>query len=300
MSRPHTRRMEGRWWSAGILLLCLGLIACSQNGADTAAPRDKTAAQPSRAEPASAHAPPPAASAVPPPPAPAVAAAPPLPAQPATAAVTAANPPQPEAAIPATTATPAAAKPMQPQLGSGTLSYPDDFQVELLADRLLGRTPPYDDWAAAVVSRRSTDEFADQERLLAEARKPFEAMYQATAGIGSLRVRMRSQFSQYDADNKMYYLTALSPGNSLSFHSGKYRDQRVVLQLENLGEAQTWAMEPAAAQTLLKRHPGRSISLDIVIDLTGAQLRSTGPQLDGRIRKYEIYGNDQLIATRTF
>ncbi|TDR46472.1 hypothetical protein DFR29_1033 [Tahibacter aquaticus] len=192
----------------------------------------------------------------------------------------------------------AAEKPAGKSLGTGTLSYPDDFQIELLVDRILGRNPPFDDWAAAAVSRREADEFTDRERLLAEARKPFEAMFAATADIGVLRLRLRSQFSQYDADRKIYYLTAFSPGNTLTFRSGKYSGEQVTLQLDNLSQAQAWPMEPAAAQALLKRHPGRTVSLDVTVDLTGAQMRSSGPQLNGRIRTFDIHGNDQLITTR--
>ena len=58
---------------------------------------------------------------------------------------------EPAAATPARPAAKdaVAATPPAAVIGSGVLSYPDNLQVELLADRIMGRTPPFDEWAAA-------------------------------------------------------------------------------------------------------------------------------------------------------
>jgi hypothetical protein len=161
----------------------------------------------------------------------------------------------------------------------------------------MGRIPPFQEWAEASVSVRN--EFTDRDKLVAEARKPFEDMYAATAGIGALQLRMGSQFSQYDGDRKAYYLTAFTPGTSLSFRSGKYVGRIVSLQLDNLLKAQLWAMPPEAAQELLRRHPGRSLMLDVTIRLTGAEMRSSGPQLKGHVEKLDVYADNQLVTTLT-
>lgn len=186
-------------------------------------------------------------------------------------------------------------------IGEAVLSYPDDLLVQLLADRLLGIEPPLIEWAAADVAAKSANEFTDRDQLVTEALKPYQELYATTAGVGVLELRVSSQFSQYDGQSKAYYLTALSPGTVLTFSSYKYRNRSVTLQLENLRQMQRWGMEPDAAEKLLTSNPGRQLTLDLTIDITGAEMRGSGPQLKGRIRQFDIYDpyGKQLLTTVT-
>ncbi len=121
-------------------------------------------------------------------------------------------------------------------------------------------------------------------------------MFADTADIGSLLIRVRSQFSQYDADSKGYYLSAFMPGTILKFSSGKYPGNRVELRLVNLSKVQLWSLEPSLAEAVLKKHPNREVLVDVTVQIVGVRMSSSGPQLEGKVRAYAIYANEMQIA----
>ncbi|PKP83244.1 MAG: hypothetical protein CVT79_00005 [Alphaproteobacteria bacterium HGW-Alphaproteobacteria-18] len=179
----------------------------------------------------------------------------------------------------------AAGAPATSPFGTATLTYPDDFQMTLLAYRLTDREPPLAAWAGEVYEVKHADEFSKAAKRDAETARLAD-IYASTEGIGVLQIRLNSQISQYDTGRGGYYLTAFSPGNQVTFN-GK---ESVSLQLDNMSSAFFWPVDAARAQEILE-HSSRRVSLDTKVQLTGIQRRSTGLVIQGRIAEYGIYSS---------
>lgn len=167
--------------------------------------------------------------------------------------------------------------------GTATLSYPDDFQMTLLAYRLTEREPPLSQWAGETNDVKYADEFSKAAKLEAETAR-LSDIFASTQDVGILQVRLNSQISQYDTGRGGYYLTAFSPGNQVNF-SGR---ENVSLQLTNMSSAFFWPVEAGRAQEILD-HTSRQVSLDTKVQITGIQRRSSGLVIQGRILEYGIY-----------
>lgn len=177
-------------------------------------------------------------------------------------------------------------------LGDKALAYPDELQVTMLAYRLTGRSPPFEDWAAEKYEVRRADEFSKAQLLQEEAAR-LAAVYEATEHVGYLQYRLSSQLSQYDSTKGGYYLTAFSPGQQTTF-SGR---EPVSLQLDNMKDAYFWAVPTDAARDILAQ-TSRNISIDVKVRITGTERRSSGLIITGRIVEYGIYSqryNDERL-----
>lgn len=172
-----------------------------------------------------------------------------------------------------------------PRFGEAVLDYPDDLQMTMLAFRLTNRAPPLEDWAAEEYEVRRADEFSRAGRLRAETER-LAGIYEATANVGFLRMRLSSQISQYDPDRGGYYLTTFAPGSTYNF-SGR---EKVIIQIDNAREAYFWPMDAEAAQSVLQ-HTSRNVTIDARIRVTGTERRTSGLVLKGRLADYAIFSN---------
>jgi len=179
--------------------------------------------------------------------------------------------------------------------GDNVLSYPDDLQMTMLAYRLTDRAPPLEAWAGEERDVKYADEFTKADKLKAETER-LRSIYEATADVGFLQMRLNSQLSQYDSSKGGYYLTAFSPGGSFNF-GGK---EPVSIQLDNMGDAFFWPMDAEQAQEILALTT-RRVSVDAKIRITGTTRRTSGIVIKGDIAEYAIYSerynDERQLAT---
>ena len=181
------------------------------------------------------------------------------------------------------------AAPSVQAVGDKVLEYPDDMQMTMLAYRLTNRIPPIEDWAKESSVVKSADEFSRAARLKDEIAR-LKAIYDGTAGVGRLTMKLNSNFSEYDSSRGGYYLDAFSAGSVYNFNAPQRYEQPVSLQLDNALQAQFWPMAAEAAKALLEKNGNaRYVSIVASIAITGTQQRSTGVVLTGHIKHFVVY-----------
>lgn len=236
----------------------------------------------------------------------------------ATAAVTAGPPPS-DASVPApsaasapaaTDAAPAtsAVAGAAPVLGPRELSHPEDLQMVMLGYRLQGRVPPLAEWAAAQPGVKYANEF-ERAALLAQETARFQDIFDATAGVGRLRLNVNSRLSEYDAGRGGFYVDAYLPGSGFTFAvqpaSYPVREERVTLSIEDNGELNFWPVDATTAQQALARNQNlREVLLDSELMITGASRRSDSVVITARLLGYGIvsshYDHPVRLGERRF
>lgn len=176
--------------------------------------------------------------------------------------------------------------------GTRELAHPEDLQMLLLGYRLEGRQPPIAEWAAAQHSVATANEFERAEALKREQAR-LQAVYDGTEGVGLLRMNVNARLSEYDGSRGGYYLDAYTAGSVFRFSTrpapGRFQEETVSLRIDNPGELNFWALDPAAAQEALAKNGGqRDVSLDSRLRITGVSRRSDGPELSATLQGYTI------------
>lgn len=177
--------------------------------------------------------------------------------------------------------------------GTQLLSHPDDLQMVMLGYRLRGLVPPLAQWAEGQQTVRRANEFERAAVLQAE-RERLQSIYDGTAGVGRLRLEVRSQFSEYDGNRGGYYLTAFAPGSVFTFSTQPVSGTReqVSVQVDNEEELNFWPLDAAAAQEVLRASNGtRSVTLDSSFRITGVTQRSGSTTITVRLQRYAIVSN---------
>ncbi len=181
-------------------------------------------------------------------------------------------------------------------VGTGTLDYPDNLQLLLLAYRLVGQTPPLEAWAAQAPTVRTADEFSRAAALKAELER-LEAIAASTAETGFLKLKTDCNLSEYDAGRGGYYLPAFEPGVSYSFEA---YGEKFALQLGNSADAYLWPLAPDAAREALRKAGMRAVDVDMRIAIGRATRRAGGLLIEGRVLDYRVisrqYGNPAQLG----
>lgn len=176
-------------------------------------------------------------------------------------------------------------------IGSRELAHPEDLQMVLLGYRLEGRQPPIAEWAAAQYSVTRANEF-ERDAVLEGERARLQAVYDGTEGVGLLRMDVRARFGEYDGARGGYYIDGYTAGSVFRFtaHPAPHRgaEETITVRIDNPGELNFWALDPAAAQDVLARNGGRDVNLDSRLRITGISRRSDGPVLSATLLGYRI------------
>jgi len=191
-------------------------------------------------------------------------------------------------------------------IGTQLLSHPDDLQVVMLGYRLRGIVPPLAQWAEGQVVVQRANEF-ERAAVLQSERDRLQSIYDGTAGVGRLRLEVRSRFSEYDGGRGGYYFTAFAPGSGFQFSAqpASGMRERVGVQVDNEEELNFWPLDAATAQDVLSKDNGtRSVTLDSRFRITGASQDSGGTTIHVRLERYAIvsqrYQSPTVLGERVF
>ncbi len=155
----------------------------------------------------------------------------------------------------------------------------------LLYHHLAGIAAPLDQWVEAdqrVTSAPGVDKPARREQVRSE----LAAAQAGVQDVGSLRLSLSAQLSDYDPGYGEFTLSALAPSASIPFRAW---DREVTLRFGNGRDAQTWAVPAERAQAIEDSFRyGRGVVLDVLLRIDAVQAATRGGQLIADVVEYEI------------
>lgn len=171
---------------------------------------------------------------------------------------------------------------------TGELVNPDDSTMVLLYYDLAGIAPPIDIWVEAD-NRVTFAPAIEKAARRAAVRAEIESAAAAVRGVGTIRLSMNANLSDYDPTYGEFTVRALSPSSAVSFHAF---DQNVSLRFGNGRLAQVWHV-PAAEAGLIrdKISYGHNASLDALLRLTAVQPGPAGGTITSEVLEYELRDN---------
>lgn len=179
------------------------------------------------------------------------------------------------------------ASPAREGLGGRTreLVNPDPDTMVLAYYDLAGITPPYDAWVEKD-SRVTMAPAIERKTQREVVRSELEAAVAAARGVGSLRLSMDANLSDYDPTYGEFTVRALAPSSVVSFDAF---GQKLELRFANGLVAQTWRVPEADAQ-LIRDQIGyaRRVALDVLVRITDVQPGVGGGTLTTNVVEYEL------------
>lgn len=178
---------------------------------------------------------------------------------------------------------PRAAKERAP--GGRELVNPDAETVVLAYYDHAGIAPPIDAWAQQdnrVQFAPAIEKKANRELVRAE----LEAAVAAARGVGSLRLTLDADLSDYDPSYGEFTVRALAPSHYVSFDAFKHK---VSVKFTNGLDAQTWRVPPEEAQLVRdKIGPMGRVSADVLLRIVDVQPAPGGGTFSAEIVEYEL------------
>jgi hypothetical protein len=185
---------------------------------------------------------------------------------------------------------PTASPPPSPGLAgrSGELINPEASEVVFLYYDLAGIEPPIQQW----VDKDNRVQFAeafDKEAKRTEVRAELESAAVAVSGIGSIRLTMNADLSDYDRTYGEFTVRSLAPSSMVPFDA---LGQKVTLKFGNGRTAQLWKVpEPEAQLVRDKIGAYGQVSLDVLLRITGVQPAPGGGTIVTDVVEYEMREN---------
>ncbi len=169
---------------------------------------------------------------------------------------------------------------------TGELVNPAAETVVMLYHDLAKVAFPFDR-VVAEDSRVSMAKAIDKQAQRDAVRAELEAGLASVGGVGSLRISMGANLSDYDPSYSEFTVRALAPSSVVTFDG--YREH-VELRFSNGLEAQTWKV-PAAEAQLVRDKVGQfqGASVDVLLRITGVQPQAGGGgSIQTEIVEYEL------------
>lgn len=168
---------------------------------------------------------------------------------------------------------------------TGELINPEASQVVFLYYDLAGIAPPIAQW----VDKDNRVQFAqpfDKEARRTEVRAELESAAAAVSGVGSIRLTMNADLSDYDPTYGEFTVRALSPGSIVPFDA---LGQKVAIKFANGRTAQLWKV-PEAEARLVRDKVGSfgQVTLDVLLRVTGVQPAPGGGTILTEVVEYEL------------
>jgi hypothetical protein len=180
-----------------------------------------------------------------------------------------------------------------PALADGLLAQPSDDAMCLLYFQFAKTAPPLDDFAAQAAAVRQANEF-DRAKATAAEKAKLEALVTSLQSVTSIRVNIGMSLGEYNSAQSEYDLSGFGADEFVSY--GCFDGQfRMRLRFDNAPYAQSWSLDPAAAEAVLKRDQGtRDVIAVTTVDLTGVDPAGPGdpPVLVGNVREVSVVGGN--------
>ncbi len=177
-----------------------------------------------------------------------------------------------------------------PALGgrTGELVNPDAATMVFLYYDLAGIPPPIDSWVEED-TRVKYITAIDKAAKRVEVKAELESGIASVRGVGSLRLSLGANLSDYDPSYGEFTVRALAPSSVIEFPA---LGQKVSVKFANGRTAQIWKMSPADAQQIRDKigssgYAG-SVSMDVALRITGVQPAPGGGTITTEVLEYEL------------
>lgn len=162
---------------------------------------------------------------------------------------------------------------------------PESSTMVFLYYDLAGITPPIEKWVEDD-GRVKYAQGADRAAARATVRAELESAAAAVRGVGSLRLSMHANLSEYDPTYGEFAVRALAPSSEVSFDA---LGQQVSLKFGNGRHAQIWRVPAAEAQAIRDRLGyGGNASLDVLLRIVDVQPGPGGGTITADVVEYEL------------
>jgi len=171
---------------------------------------------------------------------------------------------------------------------AGELINPDGSTMLLLYYDLAGIPPPLDQWLDDDMRVRlapATEKPAARDLVRSE----LEAGVKGVHDVGTIRLSMHANLSEYDATYGEFNVRALAPSSVVEF---KAFGQKVALKFGNARSAQTWKVPAAQAQGVRDRIGFSSdVSIDALLQIRDVHAAPEGGTITANVIEYELREN---------
>ena len=205
---------------------------------------------------------------------------------PAAGGATSATPAAPADAAPAseTTAPPTAAL----QGRKGELLNPDGSTMVLLYYDLAGIPAPIEQWLDDDMRVRIAPA-SQKPAARTLVRQELESAIKSVEDVGSIRLSMHANLSEYDATYGEFTVRALAPSSVVEFEAF---GQKVALKFGNARVAQTWRVPATQAQGVRDRIGFSSdVSIDALLQIRDVHAAPLGGTITTNVIEYELREN---------
>ena len=170
----------------------------------------------------------------------------------------------------------------------GELINPDSSTVVLLYYDLAGIAPPIRQWLDDDMRVRMAPA-SEKPATRDLVRRELEAGVAGVHAIGTIRLSMHANLSDYDATYQEFTVRALAPSSVVEF---KAFGQDVGLKFGNARAAQTWRVPSAEAQAVRDRigYPS-DVSVDALLQIRDVHAAPEGGTITANVIEYELREN---------
>jgi hypothetical protein len=167
---------------------------------------------------------------------------------------------------------------------TGELVNPDDATLVFLYYDLAGIAAPVDAWVEndTRVKYASAPDKAAQRALV---RAELESAPAGVHNVGTLRLTMNADLSDYDPTYGEFTVRALAPSSTVMFQA---LQQKVSLRFGNGATAQTWQVPADQAQVVRDKLGYGSASIDVLLRIAGVQPAPGGGTIVTDVVSYEL------------
>ncbi len=152
-----------------------------------------------------------------------------------------------------------------PTYAAATLRSPSSISICLLYYKVLGQQVPYDSFADGLPEVERANEF-QKGKLKAGKISQLKDVYQSISETKTIQLNIEMDIGTYDADLSEYTVSGFGPNSYVEFICPDR--SRVHVFFENGIYAQSWSLDPTAAEQVLKRnHDSRKVVASTSIDL---------------------------------
>lgn len=166
-----------------------------------------------------------------------------------------------------------------------TLTNPDDFNMVLLYYSLSGAKPTIDKWIEDDTSVRFAPP-VDRDAARTALRRKIETGLAAARDVGTIRLTMDADLSDFDPSYNEYTIRAIAPSSVVYFKSF---GEQVSLKFDNAEKAQRWSVDPGQSQSIRDRvQYGSGATIDLLVRVTGSTPDASAGTINTTILSYEL------------
>jgi hypothetical protein len=167
---------------------------------------------------------------------------------------------------------------------SGELLNPEASTVVMLYHDLAGIAPPMDRWVDGD-HRVTVARPADKPAARAAVRAELESGMAAVRGVGTLRLTLNANLSDYDPNYGEFTVRALAPSSVVEF---KALGHEVGLRFANARAAQLWRVPADQAQSVRDRIGYGEVTADVLLQIQSVHAAPEGGTITNNVIEYEL------------